>query len=107
VIFAPPTIGNPNFTVGIAGGHGGAQATLVIDSQDPGLGITIPASGSFAHQTITLSNFESTNGYGSVNLAIANNPLLIGQTFYGRWYVRDLRAMGGIAISRLITFTIF
>lgn len=107
VLVAPPIIGNPNFTVGIANGHGGAQATLVVGSQDPGLGITIPTSGSFAYQTITLSNSESTNGYGSVNLAIPNDPLLIGQTFYGRWYVRDNRAITGIAVSRLITFTVF
>lgn len=107
VLIAPPIIGNPNFTVGIAHGRGGVQATLVIDSQDPGLGITIPASGSFAHQTITLNNHDATNGYGSVNLAIPNDPLLIGQTFYGRWYVRDNRAVTGIAVSRLITFTIF
>jgi hypothetical protein len=33
--------------------------------------------------------------------------LLIGQTFYGRWYVRDNRAVTGIAVSRLITFTVF
>lgn len=107
ILIAPPLVGNPNFTVGIAHGRGGVQATLVIDSQDPGLGIAIPASGSFAHQTITLNNYESTNGYGSVNLAIPNNPVLIGQTFYGRWYVRDNRAVTGIAVSRLITFTVF
>lgn len=107
ILIAPPLVGNPNFTVGIAHGRGGVQATLVIDSQDPGLGITIPASGSFAHQTITLNNYDATNGYGSVNLAIPNNPLLIGQTFYGRWYVRDNRAITGIAVSRLMTFTIF
>lgn len=107
VIYAPPLVGNPNFTVGIAHGRGGVQATLVIDSQDPGLGITVPATGSFAHQTITLNNYDATNGYGSVNIVIPNNSLLIGQTFYGRWYVRDNRAITGIAVSRLMTFTIF
>lgn len=107
ILIAPPLVGNPNFTVGLAHGRGGVEATLVIDSQDPGLGITIPASGSFARQTITLSNHQATNGYGSVNLAIPNNVALIGQTFYGRWYVRDNRAVTGIAVSRLITFTVF
>ncbi len=107
VIIAPPIIGNPNFTVGITKGRGGEQATLVIGSQDPGIGSTIPASGSFAYQTITLSTSGPGAGYGSVNLAIPNDVQLIGQTFYGRWYVRDLRAVGGFSVSRLFTFTIF
>ena len=107
VVIAPPLLGNPNFTVGIAKGHGGAQATLVIGSQDPGIGASIPTSGSFAFQTITLAGDVATTGYGSVNLAIPNDPQLVGQTFYGRWYVHDLRAVGGFSVSRLFRFTIF
>ena len=107
VVIAPPIIGNPNFTVGVTKGRGGEQATLVIGDQDPGIGIAIPTTGSFAFQTITLSQTGVAAGYGSVNLAIPNDPLLIGQTFYGRWYVRDLRAIGGFSVSRLFTFTIF
>ena len=107
VVIAPPIIGNPNFTIGITKGRGGEQATLVIGPQDPGIGSTIPTSGSFAFQTITLSSSGPAGGYGSVDLAIADDPLLIGQTFYGRWYVRDLRAIGGFSVSRLFTFTIF
>ena len=107
VLFAPPIIGNPNFTIGLARGRGGAQATLVIDTQDPGIGTTIPTSGSFAYQTITLSDFGSAAGFGSVDLAIPDDPQLIGHTFYGRWYVRDLRAIGGFSVSRLFMFTIF
>lgn len=107
IIVAPPVIGNPNFTFGIARARGGAQATLVIDTQDPGIGLTIPSGGSFAYETIVLSNEGPSGGFGSVKLAIPNDPLLIGQTFYGRWYVRDNRAMGGVAVSKLITFTIF
>jgi len=107
VVIAPPVIGNPNFTVGITKGRGGEQATLVIGSQDPGIGSSIPTSGSFAFQTITLSGAGAANGYGSVNLAIPNDTQQIGQTFYGRWYVRDIRAVGGFSVSRLFTFTIF
>ena len=107
VVIAPPMIGNPNFTVGITKGRGGESATLVIGSQDPGIGSSIPTAGSFAYQTITLSNDGVAGGFGSVNLPIPNDPLLIGQTFYGRWYVRDLRAIGGFSVSRLFTFTVF
>ncbi len=107
VVIAPPIIGNPNFTIGINKGRGGAQATLVIADQDPGMGSSIPTSGSFAFQTITLSNSGPVGGYGSVGLAIPNNAALIGHTYYGRWYVKDLRAIGGFSVSRLFTFTVF
>ena len=107
VVIAPPIIGNPDFTIGIARGRGGALATLVIDTQDPGIGTAIPTGGSFAFQTITLSDYGSATGFGSVHLSIPDDPQLIGQTFYGRWYVRDLRAIGGYSVSRVFTFTVF
>lgn len=107
VVIAPPIIGNPDFTIGITRGRGGAQATLVIDTQDPGIGTAIPTSGAFAFQTITLSDYGSATGYGSVHLSIPDDPQLIGQTFYGRWYVRDLRAIGGFSVSKVFTFTVF
>jgi hypothetical protein len=106
VVIAPPMIGNPDFTIGIAKATGGEEATLVIGSQVPGFGPWIPSSGSFAYQTITLSGGPDT-GYGSVSLAIPNDPQLIGQTFYGRWYVRDPRYDGSVAMSRVFRFTIF
>ena len=107
IVIAPPIIGNPNFTVGIAQGRGGAQATLVIDAQDPGIGTTIPTSGSFAFQTVTLSDYGSGRGFGSVDIAIPDDPQLIGRTYYGRWYVRDLRAIGGFSVSKVFPFTCF
>ncbi len=107
VAIAPPIIGNPNFTIGITNARGGVKATLVIDSQDPGIGMSIPTTGAFAYQTITLSNSLPSGGYGSVEIAIPNNPALIGQTFYGRWYVADRKAVGGFSISRLFSFTVF
>jgi cytochrome c peroxidase len=107
VIIAPPIVGNPNFTIGITRGLGGAEATLVIGSEDPGIGFAIPKNGSFAYQTISLSSPGAVHGYGSVNLTIPNNPSLIGQTFYGRWYVRDVTAFGGFSVSKLFTFTVF
>jgi len=106
IVIAPPIIGNPNFTVGITKGLGGAQATLVIDSEDPGFGSAIPSSGSFAYQTISLAG-GSVDGYGSVNLTIPNDLQLVGQTFYGRWYVLDSGALGGFSISKQFKFTVF
>lgn len=103
VVIAPPVVGNPNFAVGITQGRGGGQATIVIGDQDPGSRPPLFTIGFFANRTITLAD----SGYGSVNLEIPNDASLIGHTFYGRWYVRDPWAIGGYAVSRLISFTIF
>lgn len=99
----PPLVGNNSFTVAVTRGAASANAVVVIDSSDPGLGTTIPAAGSFARATVQLS----ANGRGSVNLAIPNNAALVGQTFYGRWYVPDAGAANGFSVSRLFSFTIF
>jgi cytochrome c peroxidase len=102
----PPVVANPGFTVALAGGLGGAQATLVIDSSDPGTS-GIPAGGSFHHSTIVLNGSGNGNGYGSVSMPIPNNASLVGQTFTGRWYIADAGAAGGVAISQAFRFTVF
>ena len=103
----PPMLGNPNFTLGVSNGLGGAAAKLVIDSADPGVGASVPTIGSFGVYTITLAGTGSGNGYGSIALAIPSDPAFVGRTFYGRWYVTDAGAENGFAVSRLIQFTIF
>jgi cytochrome c peroxidase len=103
VAIEPPLLGNPSFTVGVARGAGGANAVVVIDAADPGVGASIPASGSFFRQSTVLNG----NGYGSVNMAIPDNAALLGKTFYGRWYVTDPAAANGFSVSRVFSFTIF
>nr|MCU0239825.1 c-type cytochrome [Pyrinomonadaceae bacterium] len=77
----PPVVGNPSFTVGVTEGLGNAQSVLVIHSSDPGIGSTIPTTGSFARQTVSLTGTGAGNGFGSVSIVIPNNPALVGQTF--------------------------
>ena len=48
----PPFAGNPSFTVAVSNALGGAQAALIIDSNDPGVGPAIPVTASFAHINI-------------------------------------------------------
>ena len=107
IVIEPPLMGNPSFTVAVSNGLGNAQAVVVIDSADPGVGTTIPSTGSFARVLTNLSGIGSGNGFGSVNLSIPNNPALVGQTFYGRWYITDDSAANGIAVSQLFRFMIF
>src|SRR5438876_199371 len=47
IAIEPPLAGNPSFTVGVSNALGGAQAVLVIDSNDPGTGPAIPVTASF------------------------------------------------------------
>ncbi len=102
----PPLVGNPSFTVALSGALGGAQATLVIDANDPGTS-GIPASGSFHRSVVTLGGSGAGSGYGSVSIAIPDNAALIDQTFTGRWYVNDAGAAGGVAVSQAFRFTVF
>ncbi len=103
----PPLVGNPSFTVAVSNSIANASAVLVVDSVDPGVGNSIPASGSFARVATTLSNTGNGGGYGSVSLAIPDNPALVGQTFFGRWYITDAAATNGFSVSQVFQFTVF
>jgi cytochrome c peroxidase len=101
----PPLAGNPNFTVAVSNTLGGAQAVLVIDRADPGATPNVPSTASFARVMLRLSG--SGAGVGSVSLQIPNVSALVGSTFYGRWYVSDPNASGGVAVSPAFKMTIF
>lgn len=103
----PPLIGNPSFTVGVSRALGQAQAVLVIDANDPGTGPSIPATGSFARVSAQLAGSGAGQGFGSVSLPIPNNVALLGATFFGRWYVSDPNAAGGVAVTPAFRMTIF
>jgi cytochrome c peroxidase len=103
----PPLAGNPSFAVGVSNALGGATAVLVIDSNDPGTGPAIPATASFARLSLQLSGSGAGQGFGSASLLIPANPALIGSSFFGRWYVQDANAAGGVAVTPLFKFTVF
>jgi cytochrome c peroxidase len=103
----PPLAGNPNFTVGVSGALGGAQAVLVIDGSDPGTGPSIPSAASFARAVVQLSGGGAGAGFGSVSLQIPDSAALVGATFYGRWFVADPNAPGGTAVTPAFKFTVF
>src|ERR1043166_7615031 len=107
VAIEPPLVGNTNFSVGVSNALGGSQAVLVIDSNDPGPGPAIPATASFARISLTLSGSGAGQGFGSASLLIPGNSSLVGQSFFGRWYVKDSAAAGGVATSPAFKFTVF
>jgi cytochrome c peroxidase len=103
----PPLVGNPAFTVGVSNALGGAQAVLVVDRNDPGTGPGVPGSGSFARVGVQLSGSGAGAGNGSVSLSIPDSTALVGQTFFGRWYVTDPGAPGGVAVTPAFQMTVF
>ncbi|HKP35786.1 MAG TPA: cytochrome c peroxidase [Pyrinomonadaceae bacterium] len=103
----PPIVGNPSFTVGISGALGGAQAVLVIDSNDPGTGPSIPNSPSLARVVVPLLGSGAGQGVGSASIGIRDDDALIGQSFTGRWFVSDPNAANGMAVSQAFRFTVF
>ncbi|MCC6650114.1 MAG: T9SS type A sorting domain-containing protein, partial [Candidatus Eisenbacteria bacterium] len=107
VALEPPLTGNPDFTVGVFGAFGGASATLVINAVEPPVGAGIPASGSLARLTTTLAGSGAGGGFGSVTFAIPDDVSLQGQTVYGRWYVSDPGASGGVAASAAFQMKLF
>lgn len=104
---SPPLAGNPNFTVSVSAAIGNSSAVLVIDSADPGVGTSIPASGSFARVTANTQNTGAGNGWVSVSLPIPDNAAIVGQTFFARWYVPDAGAANGFSVSQAARFTVF
>jgi cytochrome c peroxidase len=106
VAVEPPLLGNPRFTVGVYDTLGGAPATLVVDRNDPGAGPSIPDAGSFARVVVSTSG-TGANGFASATLAIPNESALRGATLFGRWYVEDPAAAGGVAVTPAFRFTIF
>lgn len=99
----PPMLGNPNFTVGVAGGAAGNEAVLVIDATLPSRE-AIPAEGSFARREIRLEEAPDGSGFGSVSLEIPADLGLEGATLFGRWYVRE---GGGVVVSSAFRMTLF
>ncbi len=103
----PPLAGNPSFTVGLYDALGGAQAVLVIDDADPGAGGGIPGSGSLARAAVRVEGEGAGHGYASVSVPIPNDGALVGKTLFGRWFVEDPGAPGGVAATAAFRMTVF
>jgi len=104
---SPPIAGNPNFTVSVSGTLGNANAVLVIDSSDPGVGLVIPATGSLAKIATTTQNTGAGSGWASVSLNLPESLRPTDQTFYARWYIEDPSALRGFSVSQVVKFTVF
>ncbi len=102
----PPLLGNDNFTVAVSAALGGALATLVVHSSDPGVQSSIP-TGSFANLSTSLSGSGAGAGSGSLQVDLGNDPALLGGTLFGRFYVADPSAANGLAITPAFRIVVF
>jgi cytochrome c peroxidase len=107
VAVEPPVAGNPSCTIAVDAALGGATATLVIDTDDPGAGPLVPASAALAVETIALAGAGPGAGTGSVALALPAAGELVDVPLVGRWYVDDPAAPDGVAVSPAFRFRIF
>lgn len=107
VAIEPPLLGVSDWTSGVYGARGGASAVLVIDADEPPAGGTIPSTASFARVVTTLHGAGAGQGYGSVDITIPDDSGLSGQVLYGRWYVDDPAAPGGVAASPSFRMQVF
>lgn len=105
IAIEPPLLGNPSFTVAVAGALGGANALLVIDSADPGL--VTPSEGELAFESVVLQGAGAGEGFGSVSLTLPSDASMLGRQWFGRWYVEDSGNGGTTAVSKLLRFAMF
>lgn len=102
----PPLLGNSSFTIAIENALTSSLSTLVIDTSDPGTSSPPDANNSLIHMMTTLAN-NNGDGYASLSVVLPNHSAMNGTTLYGRWYVEDISANNGYAISPLLEFTLF
>ncbi len=107
VALEPPVMGNPNFTVGVWNGLGGANALLVVDDVDPGLSMPT-CSGQFVCADVVLqeptAGAGAGAGFGSFSVAIGTGAALEEAEWFGRWYVEDSGGGFPAAVSQLFRF---
>ena len=108
VAIEPPLRGNPNFTLGVAGGLGGANAFLAIaDAPLPTNPGAIDQSSVRMRFDLDLAGSGAGNGFASVPIALSGDAALDGRTLHARWYVTDGSAANGFAVSESATFFLF
>ena len=103
----PPLLANQNFTLAVTASANQGLAYLIIDDVDPGIRTSIPTTASLWRSKVEITPMAVGGGYASINIALPGDPAMVGRTFYGRWYIQDIRSRGRIAVSKVFSFTIF
>ncbi|MEO6066004.1 MAG: cytochrome c peroxidase [Lysobacterales bacterium] len=103
----PPYSRNRKFTITVSGARPGATATLIVSRVDPGVHRTLPSGGVARIETDVQTGNAVSGGYASVQLNLASQPALAGETLFGRFYIDDPTAAGGLAVTRAFRIEVF
>ncbi len=111
----PPYVGSPRLTVALDGASAGRVSILAFGE------VSVP-NGVFFQGMTTYLDFNTPlvlrrlgplagtgqgGGYGSGSIAIPNDPLLVGRTFYAQAYVIDPTSAGRCAATEAVAMTRF
>jgi hypothetical protein len=115
VAVEPPYVGNPNFTVALDGANAGKGCILAFSETHVPGGVLFNGMRTYldfggpltVRRLGPLPGAGPGTGFGSGSIAIPNDPLLIGRTFYAQIYVLDLTPGVRFAATEAVALTRF
>jgi cytochrome c peroxidase len=114
VAYEPPAIGNARFAIAVDHGNAGRDGILVLShgpdvAGTPFFGVTLHVQlpGATFVRIGPIAGNGAGNGFASVVLPIANDPLLVGTTMYAQWFVLDATPGKRLATSEAVALTYF
>jgi len=104
VVQSPPMVGNRDFKVGLDGASPGAIARLGVSTIAPVNGRITPQS--FLGE-MTVGSSGVTSGVATQFWPLLAGKVSSGQVLFAQWFVDDVAAIGGQALSGVIRLPIF
>lgn len=103
----PANLGNPEFKLGVYNAVGGAPVTLVMStgfaySQINGVNVNLDLTASplFMNGVLNGAPGVAGEGYGTLNMAVPDEPALTGLALFAQWFIWDAGAPNGASSTR-------
>jgi hypothetical protein len=101
----PANIGNPDFKVGLSNARGGAAVFFLFGPQAAnmqilGVNIGVGVGAELVPGVLGGVPGAPGQGYGTLRVALPNEPALSGITLFTQWFVADAGVPAGGASSR-------
>ena len=104
IVQAPPMVGNRDFRIGVEGVLGGATLRMGISTNPPVNGRIVPTRF-FGVQTA--SGTGAGQGYATLHWPLMPDEVSQGQVIFAQWFISDVGAAGGQALSVVGRLPIF